>query len=188
MEIQKNTVLFENKVSHIQKDGELLYNVEEVLKYFSKNIVHIDPLIQNFKKTHPSLHFKVIKNSSSSINIYYLDTINVLRLIIYLDTKESVLYKDWIVKCAVERINEIIEPKIIYDRLQTILYKKGIKSKYTFLKSELNKLNNKESYVELDQKILDEDIKSNELDLNLVNNPKISIVKLPRQSNSTIIL
>lgn len=186
MESQKNTVLFENKVSHIIKDRELLYKVEEILKYFSKNIVHIDPLIQNLKKIHPSLHFKVIKNSSSTIN-YYVDTKNALKLIMNLDTSESILYKDWIVKCAVERMNEIIDPKIIYDRLKTILYNKGIKSPYTFMKSELDKLNNKESYVELDQKILNEDIKSSVLDLNPLNNSKISVVKLPRESNSTII-
>lgn len=184
MEYQ-NVVLFENKVSYIQKDGEILYRLEEILKYFSKNIVHIDPLIQNIKRTHPSLHIKTIKDFSSSKNIRYLNTGDSLKFIMYLETKEAMIYKDWIVKCALERFNEIINPNIIYDRLKTILYKKGIKSNYTFIKNELSKINNKESYIELDQRILNEDIKHSSIKIDSINNSKISVVKLPRQVNST---
>ncbi len=184
----RNIILFEDKVSFIKKDGELLYNLEELLKYFSKNIVHIDPLIQNIKKTHPYLNLKVIKDSSSLKNKYYLNTLNVLRFLIYIETKEALVYKEWMIKCAIERINEIVDPRIIYDRLKTILYKKGVRTNYSFVKSEINKLNNKINYVELDQSILKEDIKTNIIDLSQINTSRVTVVKLPRNPNSTNIL
>lgn len=182
--METNIILFDKKVPHIVENGEILYNLEDLLKYLSVEIVHIDPLIQKIKRTYPCLKIHIIDSSSSK---YYLDTINSLRVLLNLNTEETNEYKEWMIKCAIERINEIINPMLMYDRLKTILYKKGVRINYSFIKSEIDLLSKKIGYVELDQRIIDEDIKTNIINMSLINTPKINVVKLPR-NNSTNIL
>lgn len=177
-----NIILFEEKVPHIIKNDEILYSMEGILKYFSYKNVHIDSLIQNIQNTYPCFKTQKISNSSSK---YYLNTINALRLALCINTKETTLYKDWMIKCTIERMNETICPMILYDRLKTILYKKGIRKNYSFIKSDINLLNKRVNYIEVDQRIIDEDIKDNNMNLKLINEPKIVSIKIPRNKENT---
>lgn len=182
--MQKDIKLFKN-VKSIIKKGEILYSMEGLLEYFGYNYNHSNFLIQKFIKSYSNLQIKKIKFSSSYD--YYLNTQNSLRLLMLINTEKSKVYKEWLIKCGIERINEIISPINLYDRLKTIIYMKGIKSNYNFIKSELIALDSKISYVELDQQILDEDIVNNKVKLKPTTERKVSVVRFPRD-NSTQIL
>ena len=185
--MSKNHIsIFEKKnINSIYVDNEILFKVDELLKSFIiKNSFNVERLIDHFKKKSPNLKIKKLKISSSKYD-YYVNTINALRIILFINSKETNEYREWLIKCGMERINEIINPEIIYDRLKTILYKKGIKKEYDFIKSDFDKLNNKINYVELNQNILNEDISDDFYNNYSKDSEIIEIIKLPRIKNTT---
>lgn len=184
--MEKNYVsLFDTeKLNSIFVNNEILYNLEELLKLIIKNSFNIERLIQNLKKRSPKLKIKKI-NITSSKTKNYVNTINALRILLMIDSEVSNKYKEWLIKCGMERINEIITPEIIYDRLKTILYKKGIRKKYNFIKSDLNELESKINYVELNQTILNGDINDNFYNEYIKDNQILEIIKIPRSKNTT---
>lgn len=184
--MKKNYVsIFEkDNLNSIYINNEILFNVEELLKLFIKTSFNVEHLINSFKRKSLNLKIKKLNHSSSKTN-YYVNTTNALRILLLINSDKAKEYKEWLIKCGIERINEIITPDIIYDRLKTILYKKGIKKDYNFIKKDLDAIEYKVNYAELNQSILNEDINDNIYNDYVKDKKLLEIVKIPRSKNTT---
>ncbi|MEG1015854.1 MAG: hypothetical protein RR228_03985 [Bacilli bacterium] len=134
-------------------DKQWYYNLTDTVKYlFKKDTISILNEILNNKEI--EIHKMRRRNDENYITIDYLDTYNLIKVLLIYNSPKIKDIKLWFASIILERINEIVYPEIALDRLKTINAKKGNQYKYIFQKKE----NPIDIEVLTNQEILDEEI------------------------------
>jgi len=136
MEKKNNIKLFDQKQvrTHWNEEQEKWYfSVQDVVEILSES-TNVKQYIKKMRSRDAELNFKwgtictpveMIANDGKKRKIQASDTEGIFRIIQAIPSKKAEPFKQWLAKVGAERIDEIEDPEIGFDRLMETYLKKG---------------------------------------------------------------